>query len=56
MLLEQLHYNLLFPWFVVLSPDDEIWHPTTYSLLPTSSMPKTESGSPMSLAMGRFLE
>ena len=29
LLLEQLHYNLLFRWFVGLSPDDVIWHPTT---------------------------
>ena len=27
LLLEQLHYNLLFRWFVGLSPDDPIWHP-----------------------------
>jgi transposase len=26
--LEQLNYNLLFRWFVGLSPDDLIWHPT----------------------------
>ena len=31
MLLEQLHYNLLFRWFVGLSPDDPIWHPTTFT-------------------------
>jgi transposase len=31
LLLEQLHYNLLFRWFVGLSPDDAIWHPTTFS-------------------------
>jgi transposase len=30
-LLEQLHYNLLFRWFVGLSPDDPIWHPTTFT-------------------------
>jgi len=29
LLLEQLHYNLLFRWFMGLSPDDVIWHPTT---------------------------
>ncbi len=32
LLLEQLHYNLLFRWFVGLSPDDPIWHPTTFTL------------------------
>lgn len=25
--MEQLDYNLLFRWFVGLSPDDPIWHP-----------------------------
>ena len=27
-LMEQLDYNLLFRWFVGLSPDDPIWDPT----------------------------
>ena len=31
LLLEQLHYNLLYRWFVGLSPDDPIWHPTTFT-------------------------
>lgn len=31
LLLEQLHYNLLFLWIVGLSPDDPIWHPTTFT-------------------------
>jgi hypothetical protein len=31
LLLEQLHYNLLFRWFVGLGPDDPIWHPTTFT-------------------------
>ena len=31
LLLEQLHYNLLFRWFVGLSPDDPIWYPTTFT-------------------------
>ena len=43
LLLEQLHYNLLCRWFVGLSPDDSIWHPTTYGLRPTSSTPKQGS-------------
>jgi transposase len=43
--LEQLNYNMLFRWFVGLSPDDPIWHPTTYGLRPTSSTPRTASGS-----------
>ncbi len=28
-LMEQLDYNLLYRWFVGLSPDDPIWDPTT---------------------------
>jgi hypothetical protein len=31
LLLEQLHYNLLFRWFVGLRPEDPIWHPTTFT-------------------------
>jgi hypothetical protein len=31
LLLEQLHYNLVFHWFVGLSPDDPIWQPTTFT-------------------------
>ena len=31
LLLEQLNYNLLFRWFVGLSPDHPIWHPTTFT-------------------------
>jgi transposase len=29
--LEQLNENLLFLWFVGLSPDDPIWHPSTFT-------------------------
>jgi transposase len=29
MLVEQLHYNILFRWFVGLSMDDPVWHATT---------------------------
>ena len=31
LLLERLDYNLLFRWFVGLSPDDPIRHPTTFT-------------------------
>jgi transposase len=31
LLMEQLHYNLLFRWFVGLSMDDPVWHPTTFT-------------------------
>jgi transposase len=30
-LMEQLDYNLLYRWFVGLSPDDEVWAPTTFT-------------------------
>src|SRR6204780_5876628 len=30
-LMEQLHYNLLFRWFVGLSVDDPVWVPTVFS-------------------------
>jgi transposase len=30
-LLEQLNYNLLFRWFVGLSPDDPVWDATTFT-------------------------
>lgn len=30
LLMEQLNYNLLFRWFVGLSPDDKVWHPTVF--------------------------
>ena len=29
--MEQLDYNLLYRWFVGLSPDDRIWDPTTFT-------------------------
>jgi transposase len=31
LLMEQLHYNLLFRWFVGLNMDDTVWTPTTFS-------------------------
>jgi transposase len=31
LLMEQLHYNLLFRWFVGLSMDDAVWTPTVFS-------------------------
>jgi transposase len=30
-LMEQLNYNLLFRWFVGLSPDDQVWVPTVFT-------------------------
>jgi transposase len=34
-LMEQLDYNLLYRWFVGLSPDDPVWDPTTFTKNPT---------------------
>ena len=48
LLLEQLHYNLLFRWFVGLSPDDPIWHPTTFT--------KNRDRLLNEAVMGKFLE
>jgi transposase len=31
LLIEQLHYNLLFRWFVGIGMDDPVWHATTFS-------------------------
>src|SRR5712664_1584851 len=31
LLMEQLHYNLLFRWFIGLSMDDPVWAPTVFS-------------------------
>jgi transposase len=48
LLLEQLNYNLLFRWFLGLSPDDPIWHPTTFT--------KNRERLLNDQVMGRFLE
>ena len=48
LLLEQLHYNLLFRWFVGPSPDDPIWHPTTFT--------KNRDRLLNERVMGRFLD
>ncbi len=31
MLMEQLEYNLLFRWFVGLSANESVWHPTVFT-------------------------
>ena len=48
LLLEQLHNNLLFRWFVGLRPDDPIWHHTTF----TKNREQLLNGQ----IMGRYLE
>ena len=29
--MEQLNYNLMYRWFVGLSPDDPVWDPTIFT-------------------------
>jgi transposase len=48
LLFEPLHYNLLFRWFVGLSPNDPIWYPTTFT--------KNRERLLTDQAMGEFLE
>jgi IS5 family transposase len=31
MLMEQMEYNLLFRWFVGLSANEPVWHPTVFT-------------------------
>jgi transposase len=31
LLIEQLHYNMLFRWFVGINMDEAVWHPTTFT-------------------------
>ena len=45
---EQINYNLLYRLFVGLSPDDPIWHPTTFT--------KNRQRLLNEQVMGRFLE
>ncbi len=37
-LMEQLDFNLLYRWFVGLSPDDPVWVPTTFTEEPRSAI------------------
>ena len=48
LLLDQPHYNLMFRWFVRLSPDDLIWHPTTFT--------KNRDRCLNEYVLGRFLQ
>ncbi len=42
MLMEQLDYNLLFPWFVGLSMNEEVWHPTVVHEEPGQAAGRTD--------------
>ena len=50
-LTEQLDYNLLFRWFVGLSPDDQVWDATTF----TKNRERLQSGDIFQKFMTRLL-
>ncbi len=50
-LMEQLDYNLLYRWFVELSPDDPIWDPTTF----TKNRERLQNGEVFTKFMAKLL-
>ena len=50
-LMEQLDYNLLYRWFVGLSPDDPIWDPTTF----TKNRDRLQTGAVFAKFMSKLL-
>ncbi len=50
-LMEQLDYNLLYRWFVGLSPDDRVWNPTTF----TKNRDRLQTGDVFAKFMTRLL-
>ncbi len=50
-LMEQLDYNLLYRWFVGLSPDEPVWDPTTF----TKNRERLQSGDILQKFMTRLL-
>ena len=50
-LMEHLNYNLLYRWFVGLSPDDPVWDPTTFS----KNRDRLQGGEVFESAMTRLL-
>ncbi len=50
-LMEQLDYNLLYRWFVGLSPDDPVWDPTTF----TKNRERLEKGDVFAKFMTQLL-
>lgn len=50
-LMEQLDYNLLYRWFVGLSPDDPVWNPTTF----TKNRERLQNGDVFHKFMNRLL-
>jgi len=51
-LMEQLNYNLLFRWFVGLSPDDPIWDPRVF----TKNRERLQQGDVFQTLMATLLE
>jgi len=51
-LMEQLDYNLLFRWFVGLSPDDPIWDATVF----TKNRERLQEGDVFQKFMAKLLE
>jgi transposase len=49
--IEQLNYNLLYRWFVGLSPDDPVWSPTTF----TKNRERLQNGDVFQKFMARLL-
>ncbi len=50
--IEQLDYNLLFRWFVGLSPDDRVWDATTF----TKNRERLQQGEVFDKFMAKLLE
>ena len=50
-LMEQLDYNLLYRWFVGLSPDDPVWDPTTF----TKNRDRLQTGEVFAKFMSKLL-
>jgi transposase len=50
-LMEQLDYNLLYRWFVELSPDDPVWDPTTF----TKKRERLQNGEVFAKFMSKLL-
>lgn len=50
-LMEQLDYNLLYRWFVGLSPDDPVWDPTSF----TKNRERLQNGDVFTKFMTRLL-
>jgi transposase len=51
-LMEQLDYNLLFRWFVGLSPDDRVWDATTF----TKNRERLQRGEVLQKFMAKLLD